>query len=267
MNSLPFQKSADFISAWFERGHHDIAIVLGSGLGGFTKHLTDKTVLGTDKIPDYPRSTVPGHIGEIVSARLAEKSILIFGGRVHYYETGSTVDAAVTAIVSHHLGIRTLVLTNAAGILNEKFYPGDLMVIRDQINLTSRNVLLDMKMQPKDLNPIYSKELVTDISNAAEQLQTNLRSGIYLGLTGPSYETPSEVKFYRSLRGDAVGMSTIHEALFARYAGMRVLGISCLTNYSTGLTSKKLSHREVTRIGLKVDERFSQLLLRFIERV
>ena len=121
--------------------HHDVAIVLGSGLGGFTKHFLANAILKTNEIPDYPRSTVPGHIGEIVSGKIANKKVLVFSGRVHYYETASAIDAAVTSIVSHPLGIKTIVLTNAAGILNEKFYPGDLMLIKDQINLTHRNVL------------------------------------------------------------------------------------------------------------------------------
>jgi purine-nucleoside phosphorylase len=267
MNALPFQKAAEFISSRFANVHHDMAIVLGSGLGGFTKHFTDKTLLRTDEIPDYPRSTVPGHTGEIVSVKASDKRLLVFSGRVHYYETASTVDAAVTAIVSHRLGIDKIVLTNAAGILNEQFIPGDLMVIKDQINFTFQNVLLELKVQSRDLNPIYSEELGAKLRAAAEKSGVDLKSGIYLGLTGPSYETPSEVKFYRMLGGDAVGMSTIHEALFARSVGMEVLGISCLTNYSTGITSERLSHEEVTKIGSKVDEKFSRLLTEFAKMI
>lgn len=244
---------------------HDIAIVLGSGLGGFAKHLSDKIVLKTNEIPDYPRSTVPGHIGEIMSARISNKRVLVFSGRVHFYETASTIDAAVTAIVSYQLGIKTIVLTNAAGILNANFSPGDLMLIKDQINLTSRNVLLDLKMPGKDVNPIYSENLAAKAFLAAQESNTDLKKGTYIGLTGPSYETPSEVKFYRSFGGDAVGMSTIHEATFARSVGMEVMGISCLTNYSTGITAEKLSHEEVTKIGTSVDAKFSHLLTKLVE--
>ncbi len=264
---LPFCASSIFIANYFNNVHHDIAIVLGSGLGGFTKHLSRKVILKTNEIPDYPRSTVPGHVGEIVSANVADKRILVFSGRVHYYETGSSVDAVVTTIVSHQLGIKKIILTNAAGILNEKFVPGDLMLIKDQINLTFRNVLLDLEMSRKDLNPIYSEKLATTAFMAAEKSGVNLKAGIYLGLTGPSYETPAEVMFYRTLRADAVGMSTVHEAMFARSAEMEVIGISCLTNFSTGIASEKLSHEEVTKVGAKVEENFSRFLTTFVEMV
>ncbi len=264
MTAFPFQKSTDFISSRFGDVHHDVAIVLGSGLGGFAKHFSDNVVLKTNEIPDYPRSTVPGHIGEIVSGKIANRKVLLFGGRVHYYETGSTIDAAVTSIVSHQLGIKKIVLTNAAGILNEKFEPGDLMLIKDQINFTFRSVLLDLKMAGTDLNPVYSESVAATAYKAAEDAGINLKSGTYLGLTGPSYETAAEVRFYRSLGGDAAGMSTIHEAIFARAVGMEVVGISCLTNYGTGITSKRLTHDEVTRIGREVDEKFSVLLTKLV---
>ncbi len=267
MISLPFKRSADFIFSHFRNVHHDIAIVLGSGLGSFTKHLSGKSNLKTDTIPDYPRSTVPGHSGEIISATIANKKVLVFSGRVHFYETASTIDAAVTAIVSHQLGIKTIVLTNAAGILNDKFSPGDLMLIKDQINLTHRNVLLDLGMPPKDLNSIYSERFAAMALSSGEKSYADLKCGVYIGLTGPSYETPAEVRFYRNFGGDAVGMSTIHEAMFARYVGMEVIGISCLTNYSTGMTSEKLSHKEVMDVGKNADEQFLRLLTKFIEMI
>lgn len=247
--------------------HHDIAIVLGTGLGRFTGHLSGKTILRTNEIPGYPPSTVAGHDGEIVSATVANKRVLVFSGRVHYYETALTADAAATAIIAHQLGIRNIVLTNAAGILNEKFAPGDLMLIRDQINLTFRNVLLDLRMPLRDLNPIYSDKYAEAAFTAAEKSGIDLKSGVYLGLTGPSYETSAEVKFYRNIGADAAGMSTIHEATFARAVGMEVMGISCLTNYSTGITSEKLSHQEVTKMGAKVENEFSRLLMLLVEAI
>jgi purine-nucleoside phosphorylase len=265
MTSLPFQKSAEFISAQLGSVHHDIAVVLGSGLGGFAKRLSNKRVLKTNDIPDYPSSTVPGHSGRIISGSVEGKKVLVFSGRVHYYESESTANAAATAIVSHQLGIKTIVLTNAAGILNIQFVPGDLMLISDQINLTSRNVLLDLIMPVRDLNPIYSKKLRQTAFEVAESARIGLRSGVYLGLAGPSYETPSEVSFYRDLNADAVGMSTIQEALFARSVGMEVVGMSCLTNYSTGITSERVSHEDVTKIGKKIEVRFSQLLKGFMK--
>lgn len=264
MIKFPFQKSSAFISAYFGNVRHDIAVVLGSGLGGFTRHLSDKKILPTADIPEYPRSTVPGHSGEIISAMVGNKRVLVFSGRVHYYESASTVNAAVTAIVSYSLGIGNIVLTNAAGILNESFSPGDLMIIRDQLNLTFRNVLRDLEFPLTEPGRVYSDELAVLSFAAAEKAGVNVKSGVYVGLTGPSYETPAEVKVYRALGGDAVGMSTVQEAIYAKAVGMDVLGVSCLTNYSTGITSEKLSHSEVTEIGAKVDEKFSRLLTEFI---
>ncbi|MCL4540391.1 MAG: purine-nucleoside phosphorylase [Bacteroidetes bacterium] len=261
----PFKKASEFIARSFGNRQHDIALVLGSGLGGFTKHLTDKEILSTTEIPDYPRSTVPGHSGEIVSASVGKKRALVFGGRVHYYESASTVNAAVTAIVAGELGIPKIVLTNAAGILNEAFRPGDLMLIQDQLNLTFRNVLSDMRFPVANIRPLYSEELAQLALAAAVKSGVNLQSGTYVGLTGPSYETAAEVRFYRILGGDAIGMSTVHEAMYARAVGIDVAGISCLTNYSTGITSTKLSHDEVTEIGAMVDEKFSRLLSKFID--
>ncbi len=264
LNSIPFQRSTDFIKARFKNTRHDIAIVLGSGLGNFTKHLPGKIILNTDEIPDYPQSTVAGHKGEIISAKIANKNALVFSGRVHFYETGSTLDAAATAIVSCQLGIRNILLTNAAGILNDKFSPGDIMLIMDQLNLTFRDVRIDLSIRTYAANPVYDQRLAFSAVQAAERAGVSLKKGIYVGLTGPSYETPSEVKFYKSLGGDAVGMSTIQEALFAQSAGMRVLGISCLTNYSTGISTKKLYHQEVTTIAQKTDKKFSKLIIELI---
>jgi len=260
VSRLPFESSAEFIAKAFGDAPHDIAFVLGSGLGGFTRHLSDKASLETTSIPDYPASTVVGHKGEIVSASLNKKRILVFSGRSHYYETGSTVNASATAIVSYLLGIKKIVLTNAAGILNALFVPGDLMLITDHVNLTSRNVLQDLKSSVCNIERAYSERLSKLALSAAEQTNVDLKKGIYVGLTGPSYETPAEVTMYRKFGGDAVGMSTIHEAVFARSVGMEVLGISCLTNYSTGITPEKLSHEEVTDVGARVDEKFTKLL-------
>lgn len=263
----PFKEASEFIARRFDYKQHDIAIVLGSGLGGFTKHLNDRESLAAAEIPGYPGSTVPGHSGEIVSASVGKKRVLVFGGRVHYYESASTINAAVTAVVAAELGVQKILLTNAAGILNEAFLPGDLMLIKDHLNLTFTNILADMHFPLTNIRPIYSQEFARLAYAAAEESGINLKSGIYIGLTGPSYETPAEVRLYRNLGGDAIGMSTIHEAIYARATGMDVLGISCLTNYSTGITLNKLSHAEVTEIGAVVDQKFSRFLKKLIARI
>lgn len=271
---LPFSQQADFIGEHFFRRDpvsrtriFDIAVVLGSGLGGFTNHLEKKFALSTAHIPGYPASSVPGHRGEIVSAYLGRRRLLVFSGRVHYYETVSTIDASVTAIVSHLLGIKRIILTNAAGILKTTFSPGSLMLIDDQINLTSGSVLADLQVPVTNLNPVYDRRLIQIASKASLETGVPLERGTYIGLTGPTYETEAEVKFYRQIGGDAIGMSTIHEAMFARYAGMEVMGISCLTNYSTGIRPQKLLHKEVTDIGRRVDKNFSRLLMSIIAQL
>ncbi len=264
MSAEPFETSSRIIAERFAGTNFDLAVVLGSGLGGFAKHVKVDSVISTSDIPGYPMSTVVGHGGELISAKVEGKRVLVFSGRVHYYENKSTAAAATAAIVSSGLGIKRIVLTNAAGILNQSFQPGDLMVINDQINLTFRDVLKGNNRGILDLSPIYSPDLARTAHAAGEASGVNLKSGIYIGLTGPSYETAAEVRMYRLLGGDAIGMSTIHEAIYARSAGMQVLGISCLTNYSTGLSKEKLSHSEVTEIGARVDTKFSKLLLKLV---
>ena len=261
---IPFEESIKYLREKFAARTHDVAVVLGSGLGGFTKHLGGKDSIPTTDIPGYPHSTVTGHSGEVMSARVADKRVLVFSGRVHYYESASTLNAAATAIVSHALGVKTVVLTNAAGILNEAFYPGDLMLIKDQLNFTFKNILGELRFPAGNIHPIYSERLAVMMYEASVRAGVNLKGGTYVGLTGPSYETPAEVSMCRKLGGDAVGMSTVQEALYARAAGLDVVGISCLTNYSTGITPEKLSHAEVTEIGARVDKKFSALLTAFI---
>ncbi len=263
----PFKESSDFISRKFGSRQFDVAVVLGSGLSGFTSHIEEIDRLSTADIPGYPRSTVVGHSGHIFSARAAGKNVLVFSGRVHYYESRSTINAAATAIVSHALGIKKIVLTNASGILNESFVPGDLMIIKDQINLTFTNILRDLRFPLNDTGRLYSNELSALCVVAGGKAGVNLQSGVYVGLTGPSYETPAEVRVYRAFGGDAVGMSTVQESIYANAVGMGVLGVSCLTNYSTGITSEKLSHSDVTALGAAVDEKFSRLLLEFIRLI
>lgn len=265
--NLPFKNSADYVRQVFGETKYHAAIVLGSGLDSLINYLDRDNSIFTEQIPDYPRSTVEGHRGIISRARVKDKSVLIFSGRIHYYEGGSAKNAAATSLLSFHLGINNIILTNASGILNDSFSPGDLMMITDHINLTFVDILKELNLKSKKIAPIYYPNFFPIAHEAARSAGVKLKSGVYTGMTGPSYETAAEVKMLRIIGGDAVGMSTIHEATIAKYLGMNVFGLSCLTNYSTGLTSSKLSHSEVNEIGKKVSQDFSRFMIEFLTRI
>ncbi|MGC8596034.1 MAG: purine-nucleoside phosphorylase [Candidatus Kryptoniota bacterium] len=265
--NLPFKDSADFIRKKFGDTKYKAAIVLGSGLGSLLDYLDQEDFILTEQIQSYPPSTVEGHSGKISKAHINGKNLLVFSGRVHYYEGGSPHDAAATSLLSFHLGIDTIILTNASGILYDRFYPGDLMMITDHINFTFVDIVKELNLVNKKIAPIYSPTFFPAAWEAAKVAGVQLKSGVYAGVTGPSYETAAEVKMLRLLGGDAVGMSTIHEATIARYLGMQVFGLSCLTNYSTGLTASRLSHSEVNEIGRKVSNDFSKFMIEFIKRI
>jgi len=265
--NLPFRDSAEFIRRKFGDTKYNAAVVLGSGLGSLMNYLDQEDSISSEQIPGYPRSTVEGHSGMISKAHINEKNLLVFSGRIHYYEGGPPCNAAATSILSFHLGISTIILTNASGILYARFNPGDLMMITDHINLTYVDILKELKLASKKVAPIYSPAFFPIAREAAKSSGVQLKSGVYVGMTGPSYETAAEVRMLRLIGGDAVGMSTIHEATIAKYLGMNVFGLSCLTNYSTGLTPNKLSHYEVNEIGKKVSEDFSRFMIEFITKI
>ncbi|RCK76698.1 MAG: Purine nucleoside phosphorylase [Ignavibacteriae bacterium] len=237
------------------------AIILGSGLGDFAEYLENKDVIQNSDIPHYPKSTVVGHKGKLVFGFLNKKPILAFQGRIHYYETGDLNTILYPILVAHRLGIRKIILTNAAGGVNRNFHPGDLMLIKDHINLTfetAYSVLQESKYSLKGY--VYDKDLIKTAVDIADEKNIPLREGIYVGVKGPSYETASEIEMIRRIGGDAVGMSTVNEATLASLLGMKVIGISCITNYATGVTNLKLSHAEVTEVANKVKHRFSELI-------
>lgn len=243
-----------------------IAIVLGSGLGDYANHLKVEATIDTSTIPHYPKSTVEGHKGKIIFGFLQntkpKKSVpvLAFQGRVHYYETGDIRTVLFPILVAYKLGIKTLFLTNAAGGVNRHFHPGDLMLMKDHVNLTFENPTAIINGNKKINKPIYDEDLIKMIIKIAEKSNVPLREGVYVGVKGPSYETASEVEMVRRIGGDAVGMSTVNEATLASALGMRVAGISCITNYATGVTSAKLDHEEVTFVANMVKDRFSKLV-------
>lgn len=235
-----------------------IGIILGSGLGEFGESLSRKKSIENSSVPHYPVSTIEGHHGRLIFGKLHGKSLIVFQGRVHFYESGDIEQVLYPIRVAHRLGVRTLLLTNAAGGVNRSFRPGDLMVITDHLNLTFENPVSDPT--PQIHCGVYDAKLQEIINAIGRKQNIDLREGVYCGIKGPSYETAAEVEMVRRLGGDAVGMSTVNEASFARSLGMRIAGISCITNLSTGILPRKLSHDEVTEVANRVKKTFRSLL-------
>lgn len=242
-----------------------IAIILGSGLGGMASELTDATTVPYDEIPHFPVSTAPGHAGKLLIGRLAGRPVIMFSGRAHLYE-GYRPDEVVFGVrLAHQLGAEALIVTNAAGGVNDEFHSGALMLITDHINLTGSNPLVG----PNDPTfgvrfPDMSYAYDPSLRELAEQVATGqgqtLAHGVYLGLLGPTYETPAEVRLARILGGDAVGMSTVLEVIAARHVGMRVLGISCITNMAAGMLPQTLTEEEVIETATRVRDEFAALI-------
>jgi purine-nucleoside phosphorylase len=235
-------------------------VILGSGLGGFADSLEKPVQLGTDTIPFYPKSTVEGHHGRLVFGAIGSTQIMLFQGRVHFYETGRFDPVLYPIRIAHKLGIKYLLVTNAAGAVSRRLFPGDLMAITDQVNLTygQRTNAADHPY------PLYDIGLIDLLSEVAISMGISLRRGIYVGVKGPSYETAAEVEMIHRIGGDAVGMSTVLETALASSLRMRVAGISLITNLGTGISSSKLHHGEVTEVGRQAGQRFQALLHAFL---
>ncbi len=249
-----------------------VALILGSGLGEFLNALTRNTSLSYAEIPYFPRSTVVGHPGNLVFNRVRGLSFVAMQGRIHYYEGYPIEEVVFPLRVLVKLGVRKLIVTNAAGGVNAKFKPGDLMLITDHINLMATNPLLGQNLDtlgPRfpDMTEAYSKELRKLALAAAKEKKISLRQGIYAGLAGPSYETPAEIRMLSSLGADAVGMSTVPEVIAANHAGVKVLGISCITNMAAGILKKKLDHSEVLETTTLVKDKFSSLLQETLDKL
>lgn len=252
------QSAVDAIRA---RGNFqgEVGLVLGSGLGHFAQELTETATISFHDIPNFPQSTVVGHSGELVCGRVGDLQVLVMRGRVHFYEGYSLEQVVFPIQVLYGLGARTLIITNAAGSVNTEFSPGNLMVIDRQLNLTGRSIMAgDEPLRP------YLRRLGDLVERVGREMKLPIRRGCYAGLTGPSYETPAEIRFLRHLGADAVGMSTIHETIQAYQLGMEVLGISCLTNYAAGILDQPLSHEEVIATGKRIEKSFSELLHRVL---
>jgi len=247
-----------------------IGIILGSGLGGLSNKIADAVRIPFGDIPGFPEATVAGHEGALILGSLGGRDVVALSGRFHVYEGHAAKLAAFPVRVFRALGARDLFVSNAAGGISPKLAVGDLMMISDHLNLMGTNPLIgelqEGDIRFPDMTDVYDPGLRRILRNAAEKLDITLREGVYAGLLGPSYETPSEVKMLRLLGADAVGMSTVPEVIVARALKMRVAGVSCITNAAAGVTGSALSHAEVLETTNKVSGAFESLVTEFLER-
>jgi len=249
-----------------------IAIVLGSGLGAFADDFENAVAIPYEDITGFPRSTAEGHAGRLVIGKIDQVPLMAMQGRVHFYEGYSLEEVTFPIRVFKLLGIKTLILTNASGGVNVQFTQGALMIISDHLNLMGDNPLRgpnDGRFGPRfpDMTAIYSPELQEIVIEEAKVLNVEVRRGIYAALAGPSYETPAEIHLMRTLGADAVGMSTVPEAIVARHMGLEVLGISCITNMAAGISDEPINHDDVMATGDRVRETFTQLLRKIVGRI
>ena len=249
----------------------ETGIILGSGLGEFADEYCDYA-LNYGDIPNFIKSNVEGHKGRLVFAEINNKKVVMMQGRNHFYEGYSMAEITYPVKVMKKLGVKNLILTNAAGGVNESFRPSDLMIITDHINNMGTNPLIGKNddtfgVRFPDMSEVYKKDLISLAEKSAQKLHIDIQKGIYMASTGPSYETPAEVNLARILGADAVGMSTVPEAIVANYCGMNVLGISCITNCASGVSDVKLSHDEVIVATNKAKNNFKLLLLEILKNM
>ncbi|SOC15768.1 purine nucleoside phosphorylase [Brochothrix thermosphacta] len=248
-----------------------IGIILGSGLGPFADTLEDAVHIPYDEIPHFAKSAAVGHANELVIGTIAGKTVVAMKGRFHYYE-GFTLDQVTFPVrVMKALGMEKMIVTNACGAVNTDFSPGELMLITDHINLTANNPLMgpnndELGVRFLDVSEVYSKQLRSVVSDVAKDQNVTLQEGVYAWWTGPTYETPAEIRMIRTLGADAVGMSTVPEALIARHAGIETVGISCLTNMACGILDQPLNHEEVIETAERVKSTFLKLVTEVIAR-
>jgi len=249
-----------------------LGLILGSGLGSLTDEMTESIEIPFENIPHFAKPTVEGHHGKLVIGKLNGVEVAALSGRYHFYEGYPLSVVTYPVRILKLLGVDKLILTNACGAVNKEFKPGELMVISDHLNLTFYNPLIGKNIDefgPRfpDASEIYTKEFREVAKQAGKELNIKLQEGVYAWWTGPSYETPAEIKMIRILGGDAIGMSTVPEALVASHMGMKVLGISCLTNMASGILPQKLSHQEVLDVAKEVRLSFQSLVKNIAEKI
>lgn len=248
-----------------------VGIVLGSGLGIFVDQIENKTIIPYNDIPHFTKTTVEGHEGKLILGKIKGVEVAVLQGRLHAYEGLLMEEVVFPVRLLSLLGVNILILTNAAGGINLNFHPGDLILIQDHINLMGRNPLVgpnDNKMGPRfpDMSRAYNSELNNIMRAASKALGYDIKEGVYAGVLGPTYETPAEIKMIRTLGGDMVGMSTVPEAIAANHLGLKVCGISCITNMGAGILDQTLKHEDIKHEAAKAMNHFTALLNNSIEK-
>jgi len=246
-------------------------LVLGSGLSGLARRIEAQRFVRYSDIPGFATPTVPGHLGQLISGTLAGRPVLALCGRFHVYEGYSAAEATFPIRVLHALGADTLLLSNAAGGIRRTMKPGDLMIIRDHLNLTWMNPLIGPVVPGDerfpDMSDPWDPKLRALLAESANAVDVPVTEGVYCGLTGPSYETPAEVRMLEILGAEAVGMSTVHEVIVARAIGMRVAGMSCITNLAAGLSDQMVSHEDVLEVTKRAGAEFEKVAIEFVSRL
>lgn len=267
MNQMELKEATAFIQDKL-KAKPTLGLILGSGLGVLGEEIENPVNIPYEEIPHFPVSTVSGHKGQLVVGTLEGKQVIAMQGRFHYYEGYSMTQVTFPVRVMKQLGIEAVIVTNAAGGVNETYNPGDLMIISDHLNNMGDNPLIgknddSLGVRFPDMSQVYDREFIKCALACANELGLSVRQGVYAGNTGPSYETPAEVKMLRTIGADAVGMSTVPEVIVAGHAGLRVLGISCISNMAAGILDQPLTHTEVIETTEKVREDF----LRFVKQI
>ena len=250
----------------------NIGLILGSGLGGLGERINRPIIIEYKDIPNFPISSVEGHKGRLIIGELGNKEVIAMQGRFHLYEGYLLKQITFPVRVMAGLGIKKLIVTNAAGGVDEKFSPGDLMIIRDHINFTGQNPLIGKNIDtlgPRfvDMTNAYDQNLIKLAKIAGKKLNIPLQEGVYMWLTGPTYETPAEIKLAKILGASAVGMSTVPEVIVAIHQGIEVLGISCITNMAAGILDQPLDHEDVIKTSLMVEDSFERLIVEILANI
>jgi len=245
-----------------------LGVILGSGLGGLVDMVEDKITIHYSEIPNFPQSTVEGHAGNFIFGHVGDVNLVLMDGRFHYYEGFTMKELTFPIFVMKLLGVENLIVTNACGGINRSFTPGDLMIISDYINLLGDNPLIGVNddrfgVRFPDMSEAYSLELIAKAESKAKDLGLSYNKGVYAIYSGPCFETAAEIRAFASMGADAIGMSTVPETVAANYLGMKVLGISCITNMATGIAKEKHSHQEVLRIANESSEK----LCRWVQEI
>lgn len=269
--STKIKVAADYI---LEKSNYkpELALILGSGLGAIADTIQEAEYYNYSDIPGFPVSTVEGHAGRLVIGKLEGKVVVAMQGRFHYYEGYNMQEVTFPVRVMKLLGCEKLIVTNAAGAVNADYKPGDLMIITDHINFSGANPLIGKNLSEfgtrfPDMSDAYDKALRVEVKKIASELGMELREGVYAMFSGPTYETPAEIRMARTMGADAVGMSTVPEVIIAKHSGLQVVGVSCMTNMAAGILDQPLNHEEVMETSEKVRKDFIKLMTSIIKNL